>query len=417
MNIVKKVALVAVFLVVKQLVFAQAPWVFPFQAVARYPNSGVIANKAIKVRFTIKNATSTGTTVYQETQSTTTSALGLFSVNVGSGTLTAGTAISTLTWGTALKYLQVEMDTLNTGVSYANLGTQQLLSVPYALNAASVGALTASGTNIGIGTTTPTTAKLVISGSASATGLDMSSTDQYANMRVIQNTLNSGDKDLFLGYNSGTTSSLHLYSDNAETMTLKGGNVGINNGSPAYDLDVVGTAKVSSTLTVGGNSYFPNLRLFNNNWNNEVDFQNTSASTVDAFNFLTNAGNLIVRFDNAGKISATQYLVWSDKRLKSNTKQADNSNVTNLMKVKTYSYKYDKQLMKVNQLTADSSLHFGVMAQELETLFPSLVSTDSKGLKAVNYTELIPIVIQTVQQQNDRIKALEAKMDKLLKGK
>ena len=417
MSSIKKVALVALFLVMKQLVFAQAPWVFPFQAVARYPNSGVIANKTIKVRFTIKNATSTGTTVYQETQSTTTSALGLFSVNVGSGTLTAGTAISTLTWGTALKYLQVEMDTLNTGVSYANLGTQQLLSVPYALNAASVGALTASGTNIGIGTTTPTTAKLVISGLASATGLDMSSTDQYANMRVIQNTNSTIDKDMYLGYNSGATSSLHLYSDNSETMTVKGGNVGINNGSPAYDLDVVGTAKVSSTLTVGANSYFPNLRLFNNNWNNEVDFQNTSASTVDAFNFLTNAGSLIVRFDNLGNLTAKQYYTWSDKKLKSNVKKTDYSYVTNLLKVKTYSYQYDKELMKANHLTSDSSLHFGVMAQELETLFPSLVHTDSNGLKAVNYTELIPILIQTIQQQNERIKALEAKMDKLLKGK
>jgi len=413
MSSIKKVALVALFLVMKQLAFAQAPWVFPFQAVARYPNSGVIANKAIKVRFTIKNATSTGTTVYQETQSTTTSALGLFSVNVGSGTLTAGTAISTLTWGTALKYLQVEMDTLNTGVSYANLGTQQLLSVPYALNAASVGALTASGSNIGIGTTTPTTAKLVISGVPYQQGIDLSTTDQYANMRVIQNSNGIYDKDMFLGYNSGTTSSLHLYSDNSETMTVKGGNVGINNGSPAYDLDVVGTAKVSSTLTVGGNSYFPNLRLFNNNWNNEVDFQNTSASTVDAFNFLTNAGSLIVRFDNLGNLTAKQYYTWSDKKLKSNVKKADYSNVTNLLKVKTYSYKYDKELMKVNHLTADSSLHFGVLAQELETLFPSLVHTDSNGLKAVNYTELIPIVIQTIQQQQSSIDALKADNKKL----
>ena len=150
MSSIKKVALVAVFLVMKQLAFAQAPWVFPFQAVARYPNSGVIASKAIKVRFTIKDASTTGTTVYQETQSPTTSALGLFSVNIGSGGTSVTGTISTLTWGTSLKFLQVEMDTTNAGTSYVSLGTQQLLSVPYALNAASVGPLPSDLTVNGI---------------------------------------------------------------------------------------------------------------------------------------------------------------------------------------------------------------------------------------------------------------------------
>ncbi len=191
MSSIKKVALVAVFLVMKQLVIAQAPWVFPFQAVARYPNSGVIANKAIKVRFTIKDASSTGTTVYQETQSPTTSALGLFSVNIGSGGTSVTGTISTLTWGTSLKFLQVEMDTTNAGTSYVSLGTQQLLSVPYALTASSVGALTASGTNIGIGTTTPTN-KLSVEGSANFTGNIGIGTTNASYPLDIENINNSG---------------------------------------------------------------------------------------------------------------------------------------------------------------------------------------------------------------------------------
>jgi len=172
MSSVKKVVLVGLFLVIKQLVFAQAQYLFPFQAVARYPNSGVIASKTIKVKFTILDSITNTPTVYAETQSVTTSTLGLFSVNVGAGTPISPYTSSTmrsLTWGTVKKLLKIEMDTLNTGVSYANLGTQQLLSVPYAINAASVGSLYTSGNNIGIGTTTPTNPLSVV-GSADFSG-------------------------------------------------------------------------------------------------------------------------------------------------------------------------------------------------------------------------------------------------------
>ncbi|HEX8148077.1 MAG TPA: hypothetical protein VF591_12925, partial [Pyrinomonadaceae bacterium] len=103
------------------------------------------------------------------------------------------------------------------------------------------------GGNVGIGTTTPTSAKLVISGTAGLTGLDLSSTDQYAEMRVIRNSLNPGDKDLYLQWMAGAGSKTHFYSDNAETMTINAGNVGIGTASPASKLHVAGS------ITVDGN--------------------------------------------------------------------------------------------------------------------------------------------------------------------
>lgn len=95
--------------------------------------------------------------------------------------------------------------------------------------------------NVGVGTTNPTTAKLVVSGTAGAQGLDLSTTDQYANLRVIQNT-NGSDKDIYLGFNSGAGSKLHLYSNSTsgsgETLTVSGGSVGIGTASPVAGLDV-----------------------------------------------------------------------------------------------------------------------------------------------------------------------------------
>jgi hypothetical protein len=92
--------------------------------------------------------------------------------------------------------------------------------------------------NIGIGTSSPTSAKLVIAGPSGQNGIDLSSTDQYLDARVIQNT--HSDHDLFFGYQSGATSSIHLYSNDSETLTVKNGNIGIGPGAtdPASRLQV-----------------------------------------------------------------------------------------------------------------------------------------------------------------------------------
>jgi hypothetical protein len=91
---------------------------------------------------------------------------------------------------------------------------------------------------IGINNTNPTTAKLVIGGGFGQEGIDLATSDQYANMRVIRNSNFSIDKDMFIGYGSGATSTLHLYSNNNETATIKNGNVGIGNSDPNAPLQL-----------------------------------------------------------------------------------------------------------------------------------------------------------------------------------
>ncbi len=114
---------------------AQAPQAIPFQATARNANGVLLPNKTVSLRFTIHDATTYGTTVYQETQSVITNAQGLFLTNIGQGNVVSGVSLATINWSVNSKFIQIEMDTTNTGKVYRDIGTQQMLSVPYALSA------------------------------------------------------------------------------------------------------------------------------------------------------------------------------------------------------------------------------------------------------------------------------------------
>ena len=112
---------------------AQVPQGIPYQAVARNSAGAVLASTSVSVRFSIRDSIATGAIKYRETHAVTTSAQGMFSVNLGQGTSAIGT-FSGINWGTNAKFLQVELDPAG-GSSYIDMGTTQMMSVPYALYA------------------------------------------------------------------------------------------------------------------------------------------------------------------------------------------------------------------------------------------------------------------------------------------
>ncbi|HEY9283421.1 MAG TPA: hypothetical protein VIP46_08205 [Pyrinomonadaceae bacterium] len=119
-----------------------------------------------------------------------------------------------------------------------------------------VGQWTTSGSSllyntgsIGIATQAAGSAKLVIGGTPGAEGLDLATSDQYANLRVIRNSNSGFDKDLYLQYGAGAGSKIHFYNDNNESMTLVGGRLGLGTNTPAVKLDVNGDIRVSGNIT------------------------------------------------------------------------------------------------------------------------------------------------------------------------
>ena len=113
--------------------FAQTPNAIPYQGVARNASGAILGSQPISLRFSLHDVTAVGTVVYQETHSATTTTLGLFTLNIGLGTSSIGTMAS-VDWANGAKFLQVEMDATG-GTAYVDMGTTQMLSVPFALYA------------------------------------------------------------------------------------------------------------------------------------------------------------------------------------------------------------------------------------------------------------------------------------------
>ena len=62
-----------------------------------------------------------------------------------------------------------------------------------------------------------------------------------------------------------------------------------------------------------------------------------------------------------------------------------------------------------------SERQIGVIAQEVEALFPEMVLTDSEGYKSVDYSRLTPVLIEAVKELNKQNEELTTRMDKMEK--
>ena len=120
-------------IVISAIFMAQAPNLLSYQAVVRNAANQLVINQNVGIKFSILKSSATGTVVYTETQNSTTNSNGLFTTNIGSGTVISG-SMASINWANDVYFIKSEID-LAGGSNYTITGTQQLLSVPYALNA------------------------------------------------------------------------------------------------------------------------------------------------------------------------------------------------------------------------------------------------------------------------------------------
>jgi hypothetical protein len=72
----------------------------------------------------------------------------------------------------------------------------------------------------------------------------------------------------------------------------------------------------------------------------------------------------------------------------------------------TFSYDVDKH----PSLGLNSGPRIGFIAQDLEKVYPELVTTRNDGFKMVNYAQLVPVLVEAIKEQQKTIASLEAKV-------
>ena len=132
----KKLFTLMITVVISICAFTQTPQKMSYQAVIRNAGGALLPNQNVGIRIQILQGSEYGAAVYVETHTRTTNANGLATLEIGGGTVVLG-SFSGINWAGGPYFLKTEIDPAG-GTSYSIIGTNQLLSVPYALYAKSV---------------------------------------------------------------------------------------------------------------------------------------------------------------------------------------------------------------------------------------------------------------------------------------
>lgn len=261
------------------------------------------------------------------------------------------------------------------------------------------------------------------SGASKSTGLYKFSTDSTSHISGV--TAVTKSDITALGIPSSDTNTTYTFASGTGnfTVTPSGGSAQtVSIGKPS----TAGTAdKVANTLTFTGyqsKSYngsaavsvaipskVSDLTNDSGYITSYTDTKNTTGSTNSSSKLYlvgaTSQASNPVTYSNSGVYTqsgavyaSAGFYDTSDMRVKDNIESIDVS-------------KADKiRLVEFDRI--DREHHgYGVVAQELETVYPSMVNTDENGFKTVNYSEIYAVKIKYLE---DKIAALEAVVDKLI---
>ncbi len=112
---------------------AQVPQGINYQTVVRDNSGGLVSNQRVSFLFTIYDGLQNGNVIYRERHNDSTNALGVFTAVIGQGNPINDT-FNNINWSGGKKYLEVQV-IIGSGNVYTNMGTTELMSVPYALYA------------------------------------------------------------------------------------------------------------------------------------------------------------------------------------------------------------------------------------------------------------------------------------------
>jgi hypothetical protein len=113
---------------------AQAPQLFNYQGIARDAKGNPLSNQTMTLKLSVLPTSDASDFEYEEIQTVKTNEFGLYSLQIGNGSSTSARKMKDVKWETGNKYIKVGIDPKG-GQQFADAGTNQLLSVPYAIYA------------------------------------------------------------------------------------------------------------------------------------------------------------------------------------------------------------------------------------------------------------------------------------------
>jgi len=271
---------------------------------------------------------------------------------------------------------------------------------------------------LGLGTSSPTLSSgrqgMTIRGSSSGAELVLQSTNStngtYDGLSIAMDgdtayIFNKRNGDLQLGANNARRATLTVGGDFDITGTYKVNGVAIGGiggtGSSGYFTYWTASSTVASSplYNAGGSTIAITLG---------GTTAGTAPLTLDSYGSITynmasnyNAGLFKYSGTTVGSISvnntSTAYNTSSDYRLKEDLRSI--KGIELLSKINVYDFAWK----------IDGSRSYGVMAHELQEVIPYAVTgiKDGKDFQSVDYSKLVPIVIQATKEHEDRIKVLE----------
>ena len=227
------------------------------------------------------------------------------------------------------------------------------------------------------------------------------------------------------GNNFGTpavTSSPSIYvinNNNASAnanSTITARTAGTGGGKPYFSLDV----SAFSGYSFGINNPTDQL-IINASWdfntaaaNNAIIINRSGQSRVIvpepggaySSDWTSGWGGGLATYDLcAASVKASNYVTRSDKRLKNTILNIDNLALTKFLNLRPVTFFWNQDKPR------DTNLQYGLIAQEVEVLFPEMVSVanDSMQTKSVNYQALHALSLKVIQSQQLEIDSLKKK--------
>lgn len=218
----------------------------------------------------------------------------------------------------------------------------------------------------------------------------------------------------------GYYSSISSFGTHPLALQMKGGDVGIGTTTPEERLSVIGGIKVDQAGTNNGDLNAA-IKFGAGATGEGIASKRTSGGNQNGLDFYTNSTNRLsianggnvgigmtspsYKLDVNGVIRCTALTQASDVRLKTDIRTLSGS-LDSVMKLRGVSFDWkDAGYPEGRQI--------GVIAQEVEKVFPELVSRDADGYESVAYDKLIPVLIEAMKEQQDRIDARDARIGEL----